>query len=317
MKTKTIIQIFFSFLVLVLGAWAVYEYKQSQTKQEQEIKKSSFLSEIKLKDLKSFRIIKTNEQLSVVHEDNRWLVKKPVKDLASWTEISRWFDELQNQTVQKIQTKGTIQWENYYLDKAPRVEMDLNLGQTVSFSVSKKSSFDGKYFIKKENELLLGEHYFYSEVNDKDFNSFRSTKILPALGHAEKIQIQGKQSFTLKWKDYKWSLDSKQKFPLDSTRLDTFWTDINSMTAQSVKEAVSPSSLKKYSLHKAQLKMILHYPNENKKYILKLSPFQKERAFVSISHRDFILEISKESAQKLLLSKNEIREKPPSKTKKE
>ena len=305
MKTKLTIQIIFSIFVLAFGAWTFYEYKQSTKKQ----KESSFLVK-ELKELKAFRITKGTEKLEVIRKNQDWFLKKPVKDLASFTEISRWFGEIKNQKVQKIQTE-TTNLKDYYLDNAPNVEMEFNSGETFFFSVSKKSSFDGKYFIKKGEELFIAEQYFYSEVNNKDFDSFRSKKLLPALGHAIKLQFQGKENFTLHWANYKWSLDKSHKknsFPLNSVRLNGFWTDVNSMKALELKEAVSSSSLRKYKLHKPQLSITLDYPNKDKKYTLKLSPFIKDKAFVFISHRDFILEISKEDAKKLLLSKKDIKQ---------
>ena len=48
--------------------------------------------------------------------------------------------------------------------------------------------------------------------------------------------------------------------------------------------------------------------DKNKNLNLKLSPFKEDKAFVFVSHRNFILEISKENAEKLILSKKEIRD---------
>lgn len=308
MTTKTLTQIFISILVLALGLWALYENKQTTVKKK--ISEASFLNQVKLENIKAFHIIKDDTQLSIVREDTKWLLQQPVQDLASFTEISRWLGELKNIKVQKISKKEGSNWKEYYLDSAPQVKIELTSDKTVSFSVSKKSSFDGKYFIKVGQELFIGESYFYSEVNVKDFDSFRNKRLLPLQGHATKIQFQGKQNFTLKWQDYKWSfqLISAKSFPLDSDRLDGFWTDITSMQAVAIKESKQASSLKKYGLHKPQLIIQLHYPNEDKKYVLKLSPFKGEKAFVAMSHTDFIFEISKEEAKKMLLSKNDIRD---------
>lgn len=311
MKTKFFGQIFVSFLVLALGAWAFYEYKVSQKEQKQEAEEASLFKQ-DLKELKAFRIKKEDKQLEMAEEGKDWLLKQPVKDLASFTEISRWFGEIKNQKIQKIKTKENIQWEDYHLDKAPKVEMEFASGENISFSVSRKNSFDGKYFIKKGEELFIGERYFYSEVNEKDFDSFRSKKLMPSRGgHAVKIQLKGKENLTLHWSDYKWSLDEKNKkkpFPLDSDRLDGFWTDANSMKASSIKEAVAPSSLKKYGLTHPQVEIIFSYPEKDKSQKLKLSSIKEDKAFASVSHRDFIFEISKEDAEKLILSKSAIRD---------
>ena len=282
MKTKLFRQILPSLLVLALGAWAFYEYKQSEKEEKQKIEEASFLNK-KLESLKAFRIKKDGKQLEIVKKEQNWFLKQPVQDQASFTEISRWFDEITNQKVQKIQTETGINWKEYHLEKAPGVEMEFSSGETISFSVSKKSSFDGKYFIKKGAELFIGEQYFSSEVNEKDFDSFRSKNLLPSLGHAKKIQFQGKENFTLHWADYKWSLDEankKKDFPLNSDRLDGFWTDASSMKASAIKEAVisdlkvaapfmpeahfakkaiSSISLRKYGLNKPQIEITFSY----------------------------------------------------------
>lgn len=309
MNTKLFTRIFFSVFVFALGAWAFYEYKKSQQEEVQKTEEALFLKK-ELKNLKAIRIQKNKEQLEALKEDKKWLVKAPVKDLADWKEISRWFDEITNQKVQKLETSKEKNWKEYNLDGAPYVEIEFSSGETVSFSVSRQSSFDGKYFIKKGEELFIGEAHFSREVNEKDFDSFRSKKLLPSLGHAIKIQFHGKENFTLNWTDYKWSLSSQKTktFPLDADRLDGFWTDLSSMDALSIKEAVTPSSLKKYHLNKPQLEIQLSYPNEETNLMLKLSPFKEEKAFVSLSHRDFIMEISKSEAEKLLLSQKDIRD---------
>ena len=310
MNTKIFRQICFSVLVLALGSWAFYEYRQSQKEQQEEVKSASLFDK-KLKELQAFRIIKNDSALEIVKDDQDWHLKKPFPDLADFTEISRWFDEIKNQKMQRIQIKSAVNWEAYYLDQSPAVEMDFSDGTKLSFSVSKKSSFDGKYFVKKGEELFIGESYFSSEVNKKDFDSFRSKKLLPAFGHAVKIQFRGKENFTLYWENYEWSLGKPKKkkpVPLDSKRLDGFWTDVSSMKASSIKERVSPSSLRKYGLNKPRLKILFDYADKDKDHILTLSPLKKDKAFVSVSHRNFIFEISKESAEKLILAKKDLRD---------
>ena len=301
-------QIFFSVLAMALGLWAFYEYKQDQTEQIQKEKKSLFLPDLELEDLRSFQIMQKTKQLFAEQKGNDWVLNQPLQDQADFKEISRWFNEIKNQKVQKIQMQN-IDWKDYDLHQAPSVKMNFAKGQSLSFSVSKQSSFDNKYFIKKKGELFVGERYFFSEVNEKDFNSFRNKKILPSLGHAIKIELQNREPLTLHWADYKWSMDKeKTKFPLNSSRLDDFWTEATSLKADEIRESASPLSLKKYGLNKAQLKILLTYPNKDKPYILTLSPFKKEKAFVTVSHRNFIFEISKEKAKNLILSRKDIRD---------
>lgn len=310
MKSKYFIQIFFSLLILSLGAWAFYEYKKSQTEEQIKKSSSSLFSNLELKQIQSLKIIKNKEEMQIIQKEGDWLMEKPVKDIASFSEVSRWFSEIKNQQLKKVNAKQPIDWKNYYLDFAPRVEILPVSGEKISFSVSNKSSFDDKYFIKKESELFIGESYFFSEVNEVDFNAFRSKKILPPVGHAMKIQFQGKKNFTLHWRDHKWTFEKVgvKKFPLDSKKSDDFWKEINSMQALEIKSAVQADSLRKYGLHKPLLRLSLTYLLIKEPYTLKLSPIKKDKAFVSVSHRDFIFEISKEMAEKFLLSLNDLKE---------
>ena len=296
MKPKYFTQIFFSFLILAFGAWAFYEYKKSQKEQEKEAQETTFLTK-ELKELKAFRIKKKDTELEVTQENEDWVLKQPLKDKASFKEISRWFDEIGNQKVQKIESDEDIKWENYYLDPAPQVEMEFSSGETISFSVSRKSFFNGKYFIRKGEELYVGESYFASEVNNKSFDDFRSKKLFSFKDHVTKIQFQGKEKFTVQWTDSKWSLDKAKPFPLDENRLNDFWSDVKTMEAKTIKESVTPSLLRKYNLHKAQLK-ILFYDSSNKEYSLSLSPVKQDTTFVVVSGRDYIFEISKDNAEK-------------------
>ena len=305
MKTKLILQISLSFLVLLFAGWAFYEYQQAESEKQDKQKVESLLSQVDINNLKSFRIITKKGELLVFKHGEEWLVKKPVQDLASWQEISGWLDKLKNTVVKKITPDKEFKLKEYYLDLAPKVEIVLKSGQKISFLVSHKSSFDGKYFIKKGEELFLGEDLFYQEVNNKDFNSFRSQKILPSLGHALLIEFKGlKKDFTLTWDDYKWALKGGLKIPLSKDRLDEFWSHFNSLKAESIEPF---KDLKKYHLHKPKLNIMLTY-KKGQKITVKLSPVKQGKVFVWASHRDYIFSISNSSAKKLTLSLKDIRD---------
>ena len=351
LKTRFFIQAFVSLFVLGFGAWALYEYYKVETEREQKEEKARFLSSMDLNEVKELRIDQKKDKLLFAMrpaENTNFVLIEPAQDLIDSAELSQWFSDIKNQKVQKV-SSGDLDWKSYYLDSAPFVQLDLVSGDRITFSVSKKSSFDGRYFIKKtkesligkkdpggfffskgESELFIGDSSFFSEVTEKNLDDFRSKKILPDLAHATEIHFKGKSNFRLSWNNYKWSLadSSPTDLPLDSSRLDGYWTDINSLKAQSIKSDVNPFSnqalqlhvrskdksvnsknlknylLKKYSLNKPALSLELNY--NDKKYSLKLSPAKKDKAFITISHRKYIFEISKEQADKLLLDKKEI-----------
>lgn len=308
MNLKTVGRLVFSLIALAGGLFAFYEYRKAEKQKAQKVADEKFLHK-HIKDLKAFRIKKKGSTLFITQEGKTWVLKQPVQDQASWAEISRWMDEITNQKVQEIKDIDEIKWENWHLsDQAPSVEMDFTDGSRVSFSVSEKSSFDGKYFIRKGEQLFIGERYFHTEVNEKNFEAFRSKSLLPPNSrHATKIQFHGEKGFTLLWNNYKWSLEGADEntLPLDHHRLDSWWTDLSSLKASAIKEKAKPPFLKQYGLVRPD-KITFHSNFKEKEYSLKLSLLKNDKAFVALSHRDFILELTKESAELLPLSRHDI-----------
>ena len=306
MKKGLLRQLLFFLFVSGVGAFAYYEYLQSVKEKETETEKTLFLSQ-ELEELVSVKILKNKEQIEIVKKDQDWFLKKPIEDFASFSEVSRWFDEIKNQKVREIPVEGAIDWKNYHLEKGFHVELGFQEGKTASFSISQKGSFDGHFFVKKEGKLFLVEKYFDQEINQKVWDSFRSKKVLPSLGHASQIILEGKKKLALNWSDYRWSLGGGLKFPLEEGRLNNFWTSLNSTEAVAVKEKVTPDRLKKYRLQNPQLQISLVYDKDTKVEI-KMSSFKEEKAYVFSSHRDYILEISEEEGKKWLLSEKDIRD---------
>ena len=340
MKAKFISQSILSFFVLALGLYALYEYRKAGEELKEELLESSLVSQ-NLKNLRAFKIIKEDQTvIELAEEAGDWRTLEPVSDLADWSEVSRWFDEIKNIEVQKVKLEEgeVFQPKDYYLDKAVSLEMKFAEEEEgkLLLSISQKSSFDGKYFVQKGGELFIAEPYIYYETNNKDFESFRSKRLLPSMiGHPGKIQFKGQAKrqakgqgpWTIHWSDHRWSLDPSvagkpevgagDRLPLDHRRLDEFWNDLSAMKASALKEKISPSILKKYALNRPQKTLLFYWPQQEEKegekegkepspLSLSLSPFKDGRAFVSVSNRDFVLELDQTQAEKLLLKPLDI-----------
>ena len=305
MKPKTFFNICLSVLILSAGAFALYKQRSHQKEEAQKEKKLLFLPEAELEGLKAVRIYKTKEEaLSIIKKEKDWFLVEPIADLASLTELSRWFNEISRQKVKKLELDNNLGWETDYLDQYPFVELDFKSGESLSFSVSSKSSFDGRWFVKKGDQIFLAESSFASEVNNKNLDDFRSKKILASLNHASRIEFKAEQSFALNWKDHHWFLEGAKEtaLPLDQERLNAFWTDLTVMEADSILESVK--SIKKYKLDRPAVTLNLFYGD--REYTLKLSSVQKDKLYAVISHRDYIFEISKDKLDKIQLSKEKI-----------
>ena len=325
MKPAFSVKIILSFFILAMGGFAFYEYRNSSLQKQEKEKSRQLLPNFKIEDLKAIRLLQDSaknqkpEQLSLVKKGEDWFLLEPVKDLASFTELSRWFNTISRHKVTALELESSKDFD-YHLSDSPTLELELKSGETLQLSVSSKSSFDGRWFIKKGDQIFLAEQGIDKELKSKNLADFRSKKILSSLNHAAQIDFlfknnPNKTSFTLYWKDYKWSLEGRREseLPLDQSFLNQFWTKLSGLEANAILDSNGldfKSQLKKYKLdNKALLSLKLYYGE--KEYVLKLSPSelkpdQEDKLYASISHRDYIFEIPKEKKEELFLSKKDI-----------
>ncbi len=319
----------FPVFVAAVAVFAYYESRRAAREQLEEAERAAFLSE-NLEDLRQIRLKSQSGEILLARKDREWLMEKPLKDLASLSEISRWFEEIKGQEAEKISIKGEIDWKSFHLEegRAARAELVFSApkgaakeegGQaavkggekTVVFFVGRRF-FDGRFYLRRGGNLLLGERHFETEINKKDPDSFRSRKILPSWGHAKKIVFKGKERVSLAWSDYQWSLEGGDdleggdKFPLNETELKSFWSDLAAAEAEALKPS-SPAARKKLGLGRPQAEIFLDY-GRGADVRLKISRFQNGKAHVFSSRRDFLFEVSEDEAKKWLLSEKKIRD---------
>ena len=102
-----------------------------------------------LKDVEKIQLFNASLSLSIVQEKGDWFLKKPLEDFVDFSELSRWFHAPQDQKLKLISKEPNIQWEEYHLKNPSVVEITFSSGNVITFSVSEKTAFDGRWFIKK------------------------------------------------------------------------------------------------------------------------------------------------------------------------
>ena len=307
MRASFFRKFFFFFFVLGISGYAFFEYSRT-TKEEILKEKKSTLILDSLKDIQEIKVKTKKEEFTLAQEAGKWMLVKPLKDIVDFNELSYWFGEFKKQKIVKIKSGDSIDWKSYFLDKPLKMEWTLHSGKVKTLFFSSKSNFDGQYFVKKENSLFLGSRFLGQSGMNKDKDELRSKKIISSsVAHPHQIIIKGKEKLILNWQDYKWSLEGHQNFPLDSARLDGFWTDLTLLTAFKIVAPVTSLQKRKHGISKAPLKIILKFGDTN--LVLQMSSIKSKRVFILNSNRKYILEISKKDAEKLMLTREAIRKK--------
>ena len=284
----------FIIVVLALGGFAYYDYKQAFSREETE--KVKVLTG-EYAQLERVQILNQKLSLLLNKRDQQWFMEKPVKDFADSVSISSWFRSVQLESIQPLEVTPPIKWEEYYLDKAPKVELSFKSGDKVTFHISRKPSFDGNYFLRKGEELFLISSKLGEEVIKKTGKDFRSLRIVNTFGHPSQLKYKGKEAFSFSWANYNWSMKG-QDFPLSEARLIGFWTELSSMKAKKI------SHLKRISNPKIRIELKF----KKQKISIDVSGVKEDGFFVKSSDRKFVLEFDKKLMEKLLLSENNLRD---------
>ena len=311
MKKKWIKSLIFFLFVCALGVAALYDSYLSEEK-EKAAEESARLFPHKTEDVQEIRL-KTGDGRETVltREKQKWLMETPTRDFADPSAVTSWLDQLKDQKAQKITVEGAVKWEDFHLDgeKTPGVTLllksDKDPAEKVVFSVSRRPGFDGKYFIRRGDALLMGEGAFQSVVIEKDPDSFRSLGLIHLSGHPDKLDYRGGESFSFTWMDYNWAFKTGSPFPLNDSRLDKLWSDLIAFKAVKI-AGPAKGRLKKYGLDRPRAEIRLNFGDQ--KLYVRVSAVREEKVFLYADDRDYVLECSKSQAEKLFLSQKTLRD---------
>ena len=301
MKAQFLLKILISAFVLIIGAFALYELKKEEGEKKEEKEQSSFLYEFELKDLTQFQIKQKSQDINAKIKEGHFVLTSPVEDLANFQEISRWFKSLKSLKTERMEEKGDL--KKYQFTDGTKVKLQFK-DQIVDFTLSLKSTFDGRYFLKQGEDVFIGESGFHEEITKIEAKSFvRRALVFPNSSISE-IRFQGKENFSIVKKESAWDFKRKQAFKFDEARALDLEMELNKMKAQEVISPKTQSSLSKYGLNSPSSILTLKYPDKSIK--IKMSE-KKDGVYLDISNRTYILKISKDEAKKITPSLREFK----------
>lgn len=290
--------------------YALYEYRKSLNEEEADGDRLPLFSG-NFNEAEEIQISNDKFSLLIKKDKGDWFLKKPIEDFADFEDLSRWFEALQSEKLQLISEGSDIRWNEYHLTDPSMVEIRFSSGKNITFSVSRKPSFDGNWFVKKDGKLLLAKSSLGTQVNTKTLDSYRSKKLLHSFGHPTKVkfQEQGSRSLEFTWEKSKWTyVGGGKDFPLDLSYMNTFWTDLNSLKGIRISGPKSKANIKKFGLLKPFVIVSLDFGKDRKTRLIRFSQVKEDKVQALVSTRNYILEIPKEDFENILLSKDNIRD---------
>lgn len=296
---------FFFFIVFIISGYALFEYHRDSKEKIVNHEKSILIKEL-LKDVTSINLVNNKGDLLLSRNTTgEWELLKPFKDEVDQDAMSVWFERLREQTMLDVKPQRPINWKSYYLDQPIKLQWTLTSGESKSLLVGYKSNFDGRHFVRKADSLFLGTSFLGDALVSKTSESLRSKKIINVFDHPNEIIFKNKKTLVLNWSNDKWELKGRKDFPLDFSRLDGFWTDLKALKALKIVAPSTVANLKKYGLYHTPHEIILKFSN-GEVLKLKISSLKSPQVLIVNSSRDYILEISKTRAKRLVLNVKDI-----------
>lgn len=333
-KKKWLRRLVYCVVVFVTAGFAFYQYKQSQKEILLAEKKDLIFPSLELSQIESFSLEKNDTKVHVFRKAEDWYLDSPVKDIADADLTKDWLENLLTEKIRPLQEKG-VDWKEYNLhDRVRALEIKKRSKETLKLRISNYSAFDGKFYIKKGEKLLLG-NVSWASLTNKDGDYFRSYKLLNKKEHPTGIVYTSNLFKTqLKFDHYKWQWDNKDQtslfennfsegdkkkpeeksiedtsslFPLSQSDLESYWSNL--LKVNLVKESYPNTEKfrKKYKLSTPAIELELKF-KENKSWFVKISPEINNKFYALISTREYIFALNKDEREKILLTEKIIRD---------
>jgi hypothetical protein len=115
-------------------------------------------------------------------------------------------------------------WAKYGL-QPPASTIEFGAGRDKeSLSISSKNAFDGSFYLRQKDELLVGDTGF-AQLNARSSRAFRSRLLWREKGPVEKAEVElEKEKYAIAKKDGAWSLEPKPSYPVDAAKIEA-WLD--------------------------------------------------------------------------------------------
>ncbi len=301
------------FLVLVLGVltFTIYQYQVAKEEQSIEKTKGLIFPEIQGKEGQIQEIVleSLKEKIHLLRKDQQWRLLSPIKDLADEGSTYDWLEDLFSKKVKVIKKGSGIDWKGYGLSaKSRSLSVTDKAGKVFSLNISYYSAFDGSFFIRKGENLLLGDTS-WAFLMDKKFSSFRSYKLLNIAGHPIALSYQSSSfALALEWKNYKWKWKGKPSFPLSQSALESYWSALSTIQLDRENiQLLSEKQKRKNKLLKPFVQLNLKFKGD-KEWTLHLSPKIKNRHYALIATRNYIFMLQLHQASRVIQNSMSFRD---------
>lgn len=216
-------------LVALLAGYTFYEFKHADEDAASERGEVPAFS-LKRENVEKIKLTHQEVEIELRKDGDSWKMIKPVEDLAESSMVDGFMISTLPEKLKSFRSADDgkeIKWAEYGLDPAPTQVEFSGKGKSETLKVSGKTAYDGSYYVRKGDELLLGSSPL-SQLSTRQPSSFRSRKLWrePETTSVESIAVSlnenSKLSYKLIKEGGKWAMDPKPPFALDNAKIEAW-----------------------------------------------------------------------------------------------
>ena len=165
--------IIFSLLVAFLVALAYFDFQKGKEESFFKEVKDNVFPEIEGTHLDQVIFYNGQQTIEFRVEEGEWKIYQPQFDEGEDTKIDNFLMKILDQRVYSVQVEGDIPWVEYGLEEAAGyIQFKTKEGRVYRVDFSDETSFDGRYYLRRGDELLIG-HTYWGSLKKVEFLNFK------------------------------------------------------------------------------------------------------------------------------------------------
>lgn len=293
-------------VVAALAGYTFYEYKHAAEDLDRaQGERLAFT--LKREDINEITLTSKGETTVLRKDGEQWKVVKPVEDLAENNAIEGYLFQvlvLKLKMFRSAEEGKDTNYAEFGLDK-PSSAIELAAGdKRQSLAISSKNAFDGSFYVRQGDEVLLGDTGL-AQIAERPAANFRSRHLWRfENATVEQVHVElGKDKFSFTRDKDKWTVPDKADFPLDAAKVSAWVEKVqDTLPSEFVKEERTDEDLRAYLLLKPAAVIRLGYKDKDGKageWVLTLGQDRAEDVFLYTNQRSTIYKATKAVADAL------------------
>lgn len=207
-------------LALGLAGLAFFAYKKDE-KDKEEARQEALIFKDEIQKEEAVQIVLKQggrKSIEIVkNKEEKWDIVYPLQDWAGGLSVENLLTDILSRQAERID-RGSDPWREYHLDPPFAVlSLKNKEGREWSVEVSDEPSFDQRYFLKKDDQLFLGDAQ-WRKLSRLVLESYRDKSLYRFKRDPVRISYRFKnKNYNFQYQDHQWQWRGSVLFPISSS----------------------------------------------------------------------------------------------------